>query len=535
MSKIIFTISLIFVLHQSIAQSVGINTDGSIPPVSAMLEVKSTNKGILIPRIALTSTDVAAPITAPVASLLIYNTANAGSGTTAVTPGYYYWSGSSWVRMLTGSSLSAWSLTGNSGTNPATNFIGTTDNQPLLFKVNGTPAGRLQYSRTLFGVNAGSSITSISPNEAFGGEALYSNTTGSRNTAIGFQSLFNNTSGNENVALGNSSLASNTSGSNNIGIGMFSLLTNTIGHHNIAIGQQALGNNIRGNFNTVIGIDALSSDSLGNQNTAIGYRADYSNFTGSSNTSIGASSGTANGVSNATAVGSNAFVGCNNCLVLGGTAPFYAVNVGIGTQTPTAILHIQGQGNGALKPQLLLTENVYLNPVRIDMKNTGGSEAWTIEANPGSSVLNSYFALKHTGFGDIFNLTGEGNLTIRGTLTELSDSRFKKNITEIPSALEKITKIHGYNYNWADDRRDQSLQSGVLAQEVQKTLPHLVKEDEKGTLSVNYSGLVPYLIQSVKEQQQQIDDLKKENEELKQMKKQMEELQQAVKKIKEYK
>lgn len=56
---------------------------------------------------------------------------------------------------------------------------------------------------------------------------------------------------------------------------------------------------------------------------------------------------------------------------------------------------------------------------------------------------------------------------------------------------------------------DQSVQTGVIAQELQKLFPELVKEDKEGMLSVNYSGLIPVLIESIKDQQNQIDELKK--------------------------
>ena len=74
----------------------GINTIA--PDNSAQLEVAATNKGVLVPRVALTASNVAAPVTAPATSLLIYNTANAGTFPNDVFPGYYYWSGTRWRR-----------------------------------------------------------------------------------------------------------------------------------------------------------------------------------------------------------------------------------------------------------------------------------------------------------------------------------------------------------------------------------------------------------------------------------------------------
>jgi hypothetical protein len=113
-----------------------------------------------------------------------------------------------------------------------------------------------------------------------------------------------------------------------------------------------------------------------------------------------------------------------------------------------------------------------------------------------------------TGFQYNLNVFGSGNATLRGTLTQLSDLRFKKDITHLENSLQKIVQLNGYNYYWKDETADNSLQTGVLAQEVQKLFPQLVKEDINGTLSVNYSGLIPVLIESIKEQQQQINELK---------------------------
>ena len=115
---------------------VAINTDGSDPDNSAMLDVKSIDKGLLIPRVALTGTLDVATIASPATSLLIYNTATAGTSPDNVTPGYYYWNGTAWTTLANG----PWtqngnniysSITGNAG-------IGTTAPGDKLHLYNST-------------------------------------------------------------------------------------------------------------------------------------------------------------------------------------------------------------------------------------------------------------------------------------------------------------------------------------------------------------------------------------------------------------
>lgn len=119
---------------------------GTTTPEGA-LDVTSTNDGLLIPRIALTNTTTATILT-PTKSELVYNTATAGD----VTPGYYYWettptvASNRWVRLMTTNANNDWSITGNSGTSPGTNYIGTNDAQDLRIKTNNTD--RLNISDT---------------------------------------------------------------------------------------------------------------------------------------------------------------------------------------------------------------------------------------------------------------------------------------------------------------------------------------------------------------------------------------------------
>lgn len=118
---------------------------GTISPEAA-LDLKSTTAGLLIPRIALTAKNVAAPVLNPNGGLLgnstlIFNTATNGIAPNNVVPGFYYWNATLniWVYLGTDSTVAttSWSLLGNSSTTATTNFIGTTDAQDLVFKTNG--------------------------------------------------------------------------------------------------------------------------------------------------------------------------------------------------------------------------------------------------------------------------------------------------------------------------------------------------------------------------------------------------------------
>lgn len=131
------------------SQNVGISNSAITPDVSAGLEVRYTDKGVLMPRVALSSVNDAVTIATPATTLLVYNL-----GTGGLAPaGYYYNSGTpaapNWVRIANGNSLDdAWQLLGNAGTNPATNFLGTTDAQSLVFRTNNTEWTRLQTDGT---------------------------------------------------------------------------------------------------------------------------------------------------------------------------------------------------------------------------------------------------------------------------------------------------------------------------------------------------------------------------------------------------
>ena len=100
MKKFVLLTAIIFFAAARAMAQVGINTDNSAPDNSAMLDVKSANKGFLPPRVALTSADVAGPVTTPAAGLFVYNTATGGTAPNNVVPGYYCWNGTRWVAAI---------------------------------------------------------------------------------------------------------------------------------------------------------------------------------------------------------------------------------------------------------------------------------------------------------------------------------------------------------------------------------------------------------------------------------------------------
>ncbi|MBB6681056.1 hypothetical protein H4O20_06335 [Aequorivita sp. 609] len=115
---------------------VGIGTTN--PNTNALLEIdaSTTPGGLLLPRVALVATNNVAPLSAHLAGMAVYNTATT-TGTNGVSPGYYFNDGSRWVRIAATSDASDdWKLTGNAGTVPGTNFIGTTDNQPFRVRTD---------------------------------------------------------------------------------------------------------------------------------------------------------------------------------------------------------------------------------------------------------------------------------------------------------------------------------------------------------------------------------------------------------------
>ncbi len=97
--SILFLVIVVLLTPVQMIAQVGINTDNSSPDPSAMLEVKSADKGFLPPRVALQSANSAAPVTSPAIGLLVWNIAVSGDVPNDVVPGYYYWNGTRWISL----------------------------------------------------------------------------------------------------------------------------------------------------------------------------------------------------------------------------------------------------------------------------------------------------------------------------------------------------------------------------------------------------------------------------------------------------
>ena len=573
MKKIFLLLKTFFVIGVVYAQQgVAITTDGTSPDNSAMLDIKSTSKGILIPRMTV-SQRIA--IASPANGLLIYQT----DGTT----GFYFYNGIAWTPIsATAGPLTGWATTGNAATDSLVNFIGTIDNKPLIGKVNGQQAFYFSPTNTatLVGYQAGKNNTGIW-NTFFGYQAGLSNTTGFANLFIGNSSGYSNTTANGNHFIGINSGRNNTSGSINHFDGYQAGYSNTVGAENYFSGYLAGFNNTNGSQNYFSGNNAGAFNTTGSNNHFEGYKAGYSNTSGLSNTFIGNQSG----YSNTNGLG-NSFIGFKSGYSnVSGTANIYLgqqagyANTGSGN---IFIGYQAGAQETALSNKLIISNSQTSNPLVYGDFNTGtlringisevtgafiadqgaqlkdntfvkgyfevsdpdvgfsqvasfknvdnaqvieyskeGTEIrWQHEFYQSTDPAAASFGIKYYNYnaygpyGVGFQLYGTGDAELFGDLTEISDARYKKNISSFAGALNKVRQLRGVTYNWLDEKKGTTEQIGFIAQELEKVFPQLVRTNKDGYKSVAYSHVVPVLVEAIKEQQQQIDELKKLVEQL---------------------
>jgi hypothetical protein len=376
------------------------------------------------------------------------------------------------VASWSASSSGGWSITGNSGTSSSTNFIGTTDNVALVFKVNNTKAGKLDPSGpTFFGYLAGNSNTGASVT-GIGYQALYSNTTGIHNVGIGYQALYANTTGQDNNAIGYQTLSSITSGLRNCALGNNVLNTCATGSDNTGIGSGVLQIST-GDDNTGVGSLALYYNTTGTNNTGVGTFADYNTSTGSRNTGIGT-----NSLSTNTTGSDNTTIGYNSNVNTSSRANSLAVGA-------SAVVNADAKGR--------------VGDINVTAVET--QTAWT-------TVSDGRFKT-NISENDVVGLDFIKRLrpVVYNFDTKLFQEFLVKNM---PDSIKQTYMNRDFTQSTA------IRQSGFIAQEVEAVAKETgydfngvyKPKDGNDNYSISYSHFVVPLVKAVQEQQKMIDSLK---------------------------
>jgi hypothetical protein len=532
-AKWICTLLAIFMTGSAYSQNIAINADGSLPNPNAMLDIKSGNKGLLIPRMT-TNARLRIPHTQ---GLMVYD---------INTNSFWYNTGRAWQNLAADAALasisdSAWLLTGNAGTVDGTHFLGTTDNVPLNIRVNNQRSGRIDHinGNTFWGFRSGFSVTSGNDNTGVGASALFAITTGYNNTAVGSNALQSNSTGYHNSAFGRFALMSNSSGYNNAANGTGALLSNTTGYHNTATGVDALNKNTTGNWNTANGIQAMFSNINGGFNTANGGAALYSNTDGFYNTATGVAALYSNtgGYLN-TANGTGTLYNNTN-----GTA-----NTAAGYE---ALLHnITGTGNTANGAGALgsTREGGFNTAVGVDAfyYNLNGSYNTAIGAYADQrsvETLNNGTAIGYAAIVNASNKVRLGNAAVtviegQVPFSSPADGRFKFQVQEDVKGLDFILALRPVTYQSDTKRFDTQLdvegtnnpimdaaynaassirRSGFIAQEVEQAANEagynfsgiIAPGQQQRYYGLSYEVFVVPLVKAMQEQQQLINNQQK--------------------------
>jgi hypothetical protein len=500
MKKQIYTLAVLLITGFTAQAQVGIGTP--TPSPSSMLDITSTTKGLLMPRM---TTGQRTAIPSPATGLQVYDT---------TTNSFWYFNGTIWVN--TGANTQDLRYLGSNNHVTQDGGIGS----------NGTSVGT---GTNVIGIGAGtlSANTTGSINLGIGTSTLTANTIGAGNTGIGTQALTANTTGGFNTALGYVSLQNNTTGSNNVAVGVQAGNNITTGSGNIAIGNGTpivlpTGNNQLNIANTIYGTGLTGGGAgfigIGTSapNTKLHVAADQTNFNNelaqlivsgtdtSKKLLLGYNTTSDNGYIQSVHSGLN----WTNLILQPN-----AGNVGMGTATANHKLTFDsGYANAA---KIALVEFGATNSMGL------GVAAGQFRLNIGSTSDKFSFLSSETATTDIMTLKGNGELIVTNTITAPkiqgpSDFRFKKNIKPIENALDKVLKLGGYTYDWKDTSEfpGQTLgkghDMGVIAQEVEKQFPEAVTTNADGYKAVSYTELVPALIEAIKTQQAQIDELKQQ-------------------------
>jgi hypothetical protein len=214
-------------------------------------------------------------------------------------------------------------------------------------------------------------------------------------------------------------------------------------------------------------------------------------------------------------------------------------NVGIGTTSPGSLLHVNGRSYigtmTAYAPAVHIRGAYYGGPrlqvygldadanawmgLGTDMDGGAYSLSVYYPTNAASAVVFGKYdgtASQFGGFTATARLSNAGTWTVAGDVVAYgspSDITLKTNIKPIQGALEIITKLQGVSFTWKEDTEMSKMTNlkddiGFIAQEVQKIIPDLVRKNDNGLLSLRDKGITALLVEAIKEQQRQIDELK---------------------------
>lgn len=257
---------------QSFSQWMLINENGGQPNSSAALEVTSTNRGVLVPRLSTIQMNA---VTSPANGLLIYNTDSSK---------FFFYNGSIWGAIVGSSSSSdTLGIIKDADNDTKIQVEKTVDEDKIRIDVAGTEyfvldTGRIEFlnngQSVFLGELAGYNDDGTNNQNVFlGYDVGRTNTTGQRNLMAGAFSGNLNTTGSANTFLGWGTAANNTTGGSNVFIGANSGTFNSTGVGNTFLGVNSGYSNTTGNNNVMIGRNAGFYDTLGSSNVMIGYFA----------------------------------------------------------------------------------------------------------------------------------------------------------------------------------------------------------------------------------------------------------------------
>lgn len=126
------------------------------------------------------------------------------------------------------------------------------------------------------------------------------------------------------------------------------------------------------------------------------------------------------------------------------------------------------------------------------------TDNYSIRVHDGTTV-GGYGVAKR----DLSNISNVGVITATD-FNSSSDINLKENIQKIENPIDKLLEINGVTFNWIENEKASV---GVIAQDVEKVLPQLIN-DMGSHKTVNYNGLIGLLVECIKHQQKQIDELK---------------------------